>query len=224
MAGGDPCGARGAWIARLVGPIPAGALCRPVLLAGDGVRRSGPAIQAVFRAPIPTARRGRPRLRPWEDGCLGHVITPDAGRPVVGVTRRIVPGRDQLVAPLIRQSQDPGGLNTASMERLTATCRAHLARRTRALARHTQTVEAGLVLVATVANCCADHQSRRLPGISAGHTWLPRSPAMAAGITPQRGSVTDWLDDRVPPPPGVPPTPRGRPSSETQRLIDRWCS
>jgi len=77
-------------------------------------------------------------------------------------------------------------LNTASIERLNATFRARLAplaRRTRALARHSATLETGMYLVGAVTNFCTDHERLRLPGSVGGHKWLPRAPAMAAGIT-----------------------------------------
>lgn len=217
----------GALIARLVGTIRACALCRPLLICVDGLSSYVSAIQGVFREPIPTGRRGRPRLRPWDDVCIGQVIKHDAGRHVLGVTRRIVQGSDALVAHLIRQTQGQGVLNTAYIERLNATFRARLAplaRRTRALARHTATLEAGMYLVGAVYNFCTDHESLRLPGIIGGHKWLPRTPAMAAGITTHRWSLNELLTYRVPPPRWTPPKMRGRPSEETQRLIHRWCS
>ncbi|HBY94881.1 MAG TPA: hypothetical protein DEP84_13140 [Chloroflexi bacterium] len=92
----------GALITRVVAIIRACALCRPLLIAVDGLSSYVSAIQAVFREPIPTGRRGRPRLRPWDDLCIGPVIKQDAGRQVVGVSRRIVQGADAVVAPLIR--------------------------------------------------------------------------------------------------------------------------
>ncbi|MCZ7567369.1 MAG: hypothetical protein M5U01_02060 [Ardenticatenaceae bacterium] len=103
----------GTLIAQLVATIRAGALGRPLLIAVDGLSRYLTAIQAAFRAPIPTGTRGRPRLRPWNDLCIGQVIKPRAGRRVVRVTRRLVQGRAALVERLIHQTQGHGGLNTA---------------------------------------------------------------------------------------------------------------
>ena len=61
----------------------------------------------------------------------------------VGETdRRMVDGPPARVETLRRRSQGDGGINTASMERLNATCRERLAsltRRGRALARRTLT-------------------------------------------------------------------------------------
>ncbi|MCZ7572833.1 MAG: hypothetical protein M5U01_30125 [Ardenticatenaceae bacterium] len=217
----------GRLIAQLVATIRACALGRPLLIAVDGLSSYVTAIQAAFREPIPTGRRGRPRLRPWNDIGIGQVIKHRAGRRVVSVTRRIVQGRATLVARLIHQTQGHGGLNTAYIERRNAPFRARVAalgRRTRALARRTATLEAGMYLIGTVYNFCTAHDSLRLDGIIGGHKWLPRTPAMAAGLTDHCWSVQELLAYRVPPPRWTPPTRRGRPSKELQRLIAQWCS
>ncbi|MCZ7572937.1 MAG: hypothetical protein M5U01_30665 [Ardenticatenaceae bacterium] len=211
----------------LVATIRACALGRPLVIAVDGVRRSVSAIQAACRAPIPTGRRGRPRLRPWNDLCVGQVIKHRAGRRVVSATRRIVQGRAALGDRLIRQTQGHGGLNTASLERMGATFRARLAalgRRTRALAHQTVTLAAGMDRVGTISNFCTDHESLRLEGLIGGRKWLPRTPARATGITDHRWSVQARRASRVPPPRCTPPTRRGRLSNEMKRLIAQWCS
>ena len=69
-------------------------------------------------------------------------------------------------------------INTAYIERLNATFRerlAPLARRCRALARHTLTLHEGMFVVGTVYNFCTPHES-----LSHAHKT---TPAMAAGIT-----------------------------------------
>lgn len=217
----------GQLIARLIATIRACARCRPLLVVVDGLSSYVSAIQAAFREPIPTGRPGRPRLRPWDEVCIGQVIKQYAQRRVVAVTRHIVQGSEALVDRLIRQTQERGVLNTAYIERLNATFRARLAalnRRTRALTRQTATLEAGMYLVGTVYNFCTDHDSLRLPGLIGGHKWLPRTPAMAAGITDHRWSVHELLTYPVPPPRWTPPKHRGRHSNELKRLIALWCS
>ncbi|MCZ7567368.1 MAG: hypothetical protein M5U01_02055 [Ardenticatenaceae bacterium] len=98
-----------------------------------------------------------------------------------------------------------------------------MGRRTRALARQTTTLTAGMDLIGTISNFCTEHESLRLEGLIGGRKWLPRTPAMAAGITDQRWSVQELRADRVPPPQWTPPRRRGRPSKEIKRLIAQWC-
>jgi hypothetical protein len=110
-------------------------------------------------------------------------------------------------------------INTAYIERLNATfreCLAPLARRCRALARHTLTLHEGMFLVGTVYNFCTPHTSL-------SHT-PQTTPAMAAGITDHCWTMHELLSFHVPLPRWVPPKQRGRPSRALQRLIKRWCS
>jgi hypothetical protein len=97
---------------------------------------------------------------------------------VVETERRIVDGTPARVETLRRRSQDGRVINTAYIEQLTATFRerlAPLARRCRALARHTLTLHEGMFLVSMVYNFCTPHAS--LSHIR------KTTPAMAAGIT-----------------------------------------
>ena len=110
-------------------------------------------------------------------------------------------------------------INTAYIERLNATFRerlAPLARRCRALARHTLTLHEGMVVVGTVYNFCAPHAS-----LSQAHKT---TPAMAAGITDHCWTIHELLSFHVPLSRWVPPKRRGRPSGALQHLIERWCA
>jgi len=49
-------------------------LCRPLLFATDGLQAYVHAIRAVFREPVPTGRRGHPRLRPWDGIYIAQVV------------------------------------------------------------------------------------------------------------------------------------------------------
>ena len=140
-------------------------------------------------------------------------------RRVVETERRIVDGTPAQGETLRRRSQGDGVINTASIERLNATCRerlAPLARRCRALARHTLTLRHGMSLIGTVYNFCTPHESLCVAGGK-------QTPAMAAGITDHCWSVRELLSFHVPPPRWTPPTQRGRPSHALKRLIERWC-
>jgi transposase-like protein len=199
--------------------VKACALCRPVLICFDGFVAYIQAFQQVFRTPLREGRIGRPRLIAWPDLALGRVIKQYARRRVVGIERHCVQGSDSLVRCLLTASQGGGVLNTAYIERLNGTfrsCLACLVRRGRSLARTTETLEAGMYLVGCVYNFCTWHESLRLPlyvskARREHRRWVPRTPAMAQGLTDHRWTVLELLSFKVPPPPYVPPKRRGRP-------------
>jgi transposase-like protein len=202
-------------IRALVAQIRAVALCRVLLLAVDGLVSYIDAFQKAFRTPLPTGKRGRRRLIPWQGVQIVQVVK---RRTAQGLTieRRIVQGNAPTVAASLKTSQGGGQINTAFIERLNATFRqslACLARRSRSLARQTRTLQAGMFLVGCVYNFCNPHASLRLPlWISERRChWVQRTPAMAAGLTDHRWSVLELLTFKVPPPPFVPPKRRGRP-------------
>jgi transposase-like protein len=129
------------------------AACRRLWVCTDGVVAYLRAMRETCRAPGQTGTGGRPRLRPWRHVLLAPVGKRDECRRVVDTPRRIVEGPPARVETLRRRSQGGGVLTTADLERLHATCRerlAPLARRCRALARHTMTRHAGLFVVGTV--------------------------------------------------------------------------
>ena len=211
----------------LMQKVRASALCRPLLVCTDGFAAYVRAIRQVFREPVPTGQRGRPQLRPWDHLLIAQVVKQYARRRVVGIVRRVVQGTVAQVEALLQQTQNGGGINTAHIERLNATFRSRLAglvRRGRSLARQAPTLYRGMYLIGTVYNFCTSHKSLRLPGIVGGHKWLPRTPAMAAGITDHCWTVHELLAYRVPPPRWTPPKRRGRPSAATKRLIAQWCT
>ena len=147
----------------------------------------------------------------------------------LSISRRIVQGSANQVAQLIQASQGQGGINTAYIERLNATFRQRLnslARRARTLARQPDTLQAGMYVVGCVYNFCTYHQSLRVPYFMSDRTqrWLQRTPAIAAGLTDHRWSIEELFRFKVPPAPWTPPKRRGRPSKETLRLIEQWCS
>lgn len=216
-----------ALITALIQRVRACALCRPLLFCTDGLQAYVSAIRAVFREPVPTDRRGRPRLRPWDGIYIAQVVKQYAGHAVTGIERRIVQGPAAQVQALIQQTQGGGGINTAYIERLNATFRTrlvNLVRRGRALARYDATLYQAAYLMGTIYNFCTDHDSLRVAGLIGGHKWLPRTPAMAAGLTDHRWTVNELLAYRVPPPKWSPPSRRGRRSAALKALIARWCS
>jgi len=206
-------------IRRLIERVRRCAAPRPLLVCTEGLCSYIRAIRETFRDPVHTGKGGRPRLRPWRHVFIAQVVKRYERRRVVETERRIVDGTPARAETLRRRSQGDGVINTASIERLNATFRerlAPLARRCRALARHTLTLEHGMDLVGTVYNFCTPHASLSDAGVT--------TPAMAAGITDHGWTVRELLSFHVPQSRWVPPKRRGRPSRALQRLIERWCS
>jgi transposase-like protein len=212
----------------LVARVRAVALCRPLLVAVDGLASYVTAFQHAFRSPLPRhGQRGRAKLRAWSEVAIVQVLKQrQAGR--LTIERRIVQGTQAMVARLVRVSQGRGGINTAYIERLNATFRqrlASLARRTRALVRQPETLPLGVYVLGCMYNLCTYHDSLRQPFYLArgGQRWLQRTPAIAAGLTDHRWTVEELFNFRVPPAPWTPPKRRGRRSKETLALMRRWC-
>jgi transposase-like protein len=206
-------------IRRLIARVRRCAVRRPLLLCTDGLVSYIRAMRETFRDPVQTGKGGRPRLRPWRHVFIAQVVKRYERRRVVEADRRIVDGTPARVETLRRRSQGRGVINTAYIERLNATFRerlAPLARRCRALARHTLTLHERMFLVGTGYNFCTPHASL-------SHT-RKTTPAMAAGITDHCWTMYELLSFHVPPSRWAPLKRRGRPSRTLQRLIERWCS
>lgn len=168
------------------------ALDRPLLLAVDGWKSYVRAFRQAFRLTLHTGQRGRPRLLAWPHLLITQVVKHRQGR-TLSIERRIVQGTQALVTRLLTSSQQEGVINTAYIERLNATFRQRLnclARRTRTLARTTQTVNTAMFLLGCVYNFCAAHHSLSLAA--------PTTPAMAAGITDHRWSILELLSFKIP--------------------------
>ncbi|MCP5086987.1 MAG: IS1 family transposase, partial [Rhodobacteraceae bacterium] len=192
------------------------ALCRPLLLAVDGLASYVKAFQRAFRTPLKDGSAGRPRLISWPDIAIVQVVKRrTAGQ--MSILRRIVQGAEDMITKLIEQTQGGGVINTAFIERLNATFRqrlAPLARRTRHLAQKGETLMAGMFTVGCFYNFCDNHHSLRVKLFvgERGHRWVQRTPAMAAGLTDHRWTAEELFLFKVPPPRWEPPKRRGRPS------------
>ena len=215
-------------IQRLANQVRAIALCRPLLLAVDGLSSYVSAFQRAFRTKLPRrGHTGRARLRHWSELAIVQVVKQrQAGK--LSIDRRIVQGGREMITRLIQATQVQGGINTAYIERLNATFRQRLnclARRTRALVRQPETLQAGMYVLGCVYNFCTYHQSLRLPYYLSQRRrrWLQRTPAIAAGLTDHRWTVSELFQFKVPPSPWTPPRRRGRPSNVTRRLVQQWC-
>jgi len=216
-------------IEALVAQIRAIALCRPLLLAVDGLSSYVTAFRDAFRTALPRRRgeTGRPRLIAWPDIAIVQVVKQRCGDKL-HIDRRIVQGGKDMIQRLIQATQGHGGINTAFIERLNATFRQRLdslARRTRTLARKAETLTAGMYVVGCLYNFCDPHHSLRvrLWVGNHGYRWVQRTPAIAARLTDHIWTPAELFAFKVPPPRWEPPKQRGRRSQETLRLIEQWC-
>jgi transposase-like protein len=206
------------------------ALCRPMLLAVDGLASYVTAFRQAFRTALPHRKgeKGRPQLISWPNIAIVQVVKQRVDGHL-NVSRRIVQGTDTMVQALILKTQTKGMINTAYIERFNATFRQRLnclVRRTRTLARKVQTLNSGMYVVGCLYNFCTPHHSLRLK-LSVGrfgYRWVQRTPAIAAGLADHIWTPLELFSFHVPPPRWQPPPLRGRPSLTTQALVQRWCS
>ena len=205
------------------------ALCRPLLLAVDGLATYVGAFRRAFRSPLPRyGSPGRPSMVAWPDIVIVQVVKNRSAKQL-DIMRRIVQGTEAQVTGLLQRSQGGGVINTAYIERLNATFRQRLAclsRRNRCPAQQEATLAAGMYIVGCFYNFCDFHHSLRI-GLwitKRRRHWVQRTPAMAAALTDHRWSPDELFWFKVPPPPWTPPKQRGRRSNRTLELIQTWAS
>jgi len=129
-------------------------------------------------------------------------------RKIVAVTTQVVFGtKDAVRAALAAVGY---GINTAFVERLNRTLRAHvpgLGRREEGLAKTKKGLRRRLLLVRGYYNLCLPHLSLRqalskpvpTKGTGSLKKWMPRTPAMAANLTDHVWTMGEFLLFRVPP-------------------------
>ncbi len=188
----------GALVTRLLERVRACMATRAILLYVDGFAAYVGAARAAFRAPVYTGTPGRPRLALPEahlarravrllQGTPGHprlalpegfllaqVVKSHQGWRLAEVTRRVVAGTEEAVARAIAATRGGTPINTASIERVNATFRAHLAplvRRGRGMAHGTALIESRLWLAGCAYNFCWTHDSLRLRAIGGASGW-----------------------------------------------------
>ncbi len=206
------------------------ALCRPLLLAVDGLASYVSAFRNAFRSKFPrqAGETGRCKMISWPDIYIVQVVKQRV-EGSLNVERRIVQGTQAVVDRLIQKTQGKGMINTAFIERLNATFRQRLsplARRSRHLAQQAETLVAGMYLVGCFYNFCDYHHSLRLKLSvgSYGYRWVQRTPAIAAKLTDHQWTPTELLNFKVPPPRWTMPSQRGRPSAARLKLAQQWAS
>lgn len=206
------------------------ALCRPLLLAVDGLASYVSALRDAFRSKLPrqVGEIGRCKMVSWSDVYIVQVVKQRV-EGVLHVERRIVQGAQDMIERLIQKTQGKGVINTAFIERLNATFRqriAPLARRSRNLAQQAETLVAGMYLVGCFYNFCDYHHSLRLRLSvgSFGYRWVHRTPAIAAKLTDHQWTPVELFNSKVPPPRWTIPSQRGRPSAATLKLAQQWAA
>ena len=208
-------------ITRLMQRVRACACTLAILVCVDGVASDITACRRVFRHPVHTGRPGRPRLVPEQGLLLGQMVKRYVQRRVVSVERRVVQGTSEAITAVLAATGGGTGINTAYIERLNATFRASLAplvRRGRALAHTATALTAGMYLVGGAYNFCWLHESLRVAApAGAPWKWQERTPAMAAGLTNHRWTMSELVGYQVPLPAWVAPKRRGRPLKRAEQ-------
>ena len=158
---------------------------QPILFAVDGFKAYVTAILKVFRDPLYTGKRGRPRLLVWQDLHVVQVVKQRVGRRLVSITRRLAYGSLTRAEVIMQATQlELGRINTAYIERLNATLRTWmpaLVRRTRTPSGRREQLEAALFWTGCVYNFCH------------GHATLAGTPAMAADLTDHVWSIDELI-------------------------------
>jgi len=158
---------------------------QPILFAVDGFKAYVTAILKVFRDPLYTGKRGRPRLLVWQDLHVVQVVKQRVGRRLVSITRRLAYGSLTRAEVIMHATQlELGRINTAYIERLNATLRTWmpaLVRRTRTPSGRREQLEAALFWTGCVYNFCHVHAT------------LAGTPAMAADLTDHVWSIDELI-------------------------------
>jgi transposase-like protein len=192
-----------------------------ILVCVDGLASYITAFLRVFRHPVRTGRRGRPRLVLEQGLLLGQMVKRYARRRVVSIEHRVIRGTVEAIAAVLTTTKSGSGINTAYIERLNATFRASLAplvRRGRAIVHTEARLTAGMWLVGCAYNFCWLHESLRVRApAGACWKWQERTPAMAAGLTNHRWTMRELLRYQVPMLPWGAPKRRGRPPTRAQQ-------
>ena len=156
-----------------------------ILFAVDGFKAYVSTILKVFRDPLYTGKRGRPRLLVWDDLHIVQVVKQRVGRRLVSISRRLAHGSLAQAEEVMQRTQvELGCINTAYIERLNATLRTWipaLVRRTRTPSGARERLEAALFWTGCVYNFCHVHAT------------LAGTPAMAADLTDHVWSIEELI-------------------------------
>jgi transposase-like protein len=177
------------------------ALCRPLLLAVDGLNMYQNAIKQAFRSRHPLGKGGRMKYIEWGNVRLTQVVKA-RGNQRGQIEHVVTIGTEAETTALRQRSRGGFIINTAFIERFNATVRQRLAcltRRGRAAVKQQCGLESGIFLMGCVYNFCTDHRSlaEALYFTPRRRHWIRRTPAMAAGLTDHRWTVEELLQFRI---------------------------
>jgi len=186
---------------------------RTPLFTSDKLPAYGAALIANYRTPEPPPLKraaGRPRQEPKRvldpDLCYAQVDKRRVGGRGVEVRRRIIFGSADAIARILQADAWGGPINTAYVECNNLTPRqsnGRLVRKTLSHSKRQHFLQRHIALEDALDNFGRPHRAVRvrLPRPAAqGRTWEQRTPAMAAGLTDQIGSLDELLSDRLSPP------------------------
>jgi hypothetical protein len=168
----------------------------------------------VFRDPVRTGRRGRPRLVVAPGWLMGQVIKRYARRWVVRGPPRPLPrcSKPRAVEPLSTPPLSSGSMHLCERPGTPS------APRTRHGSQRVLT--AGMYSLGCAYNVCGYHDRLGLAAPeNAPPKWPERTPAMAAGLTDCRWTRRERLLLKVPLPPWVASKRRGRPPKQKLQPI-----
>lgn len=143
-------------------------------------------VRRVYRDPLRTGRRGRPRLEATPGVRLSQAVKQREKGKLVKVEVRAVIGE----APPCPYAVCEERLNGVLRDRLNS-----LTRKTHAFAKQPQTWDAAVTLCLFEWNWLRPHRALRqkAEGLPNGQRYLRRSPAMAQGLTDHVWSWTEFL-------------------------------
>ena len=160
----------------------------PLVISFDGWSAYPKACRRLFREPLLTGRVGGVRQQAWSCLSVVQVVKRQGQRWVF--RRWVLSGSCSMARYLLNVTQGVGTtINTAYIERLNATFRAHLAsmaRRTRCPARQVHSVAERVFLIGCMYNFCWLHAAFNKP-----------TPAMATGLTDHCWSLDEFLWTRL---------------------------
>ena len=177
------------------------AICRPLLIAVDGMNMYLKVVKQTFGARHPVGKGGRLKWVSWDNITITQVVKKRGGKRG-SIARVIAPGTKEVADQLRRRSGGGTMINTALIERLNATFRqriAALARQSRAQVRCLQTLRCQMFLMGCVYNFCSPHRSLAVAVWLSPlrRHWVRRTPAMVAGLTDHRWTVYELLNYKI---------------------------
>jgi transposase-like protein len=181
--------------------VAACALCRPLLIAVDGLNIYQTAWEKAFRSRHALGKQGRLKWVVWRCITLTQVIKA-RGNQRGNIDLVVAQGCAQDADRLRARSGGGRQINSAFIERFNATARQRLAcltRRTRHSLKHQVALEGGVFLMGCVYNFCTPHRSlaQVLYLSPLRRRWFKRTPAMAAGLTDHCWTLTDLLKFKI---------------------------